>query len=98
MAIKAPGFGDRRKESLEDIAVLTGATVITEEAGRTFESIEVTDLGQAEKVWSDKENSRIIGGKGNKELILKRAESLKAKLRQLILILIKKNYKKDWQN
>ncbi len=81
LAIKAPGFGDRRKESLEDIAVLTGATVITEEAGRTFESIEVTDLGQAEKVWSDKENSRIIGGKGNKELINKRAESLKSQIK-----------------
>lgn len=81
LAIKAPGFGDRRKESLEDIAVLTGATVITEEAGRTFESIEVTDLGQAEKVWSDKENSRIIGGKGDKALILKRAESLKSQIK-----------------
>ena len=81
LAIKAPGFGDRRKESLEDIAVLTGATVITEEAGRTFESIEITDLGQAEKVWSDKETSRIIGGKGDKGLILKRAESLRAQIK-----------------
>ncbi len=81
LAIKAPGFGDRRKESLEDIAVLTGATVITEDAGRSFESIEVSDLGQAEKVWSAKESSRIIGGKGEKELILKRAESLKAQIK-----------------
>ena len=77
LAIKAPGFGDRRKEQLEDIAVLTGATVITEDAGRTFESIEITDLGQAEKVWSDKESSRIIGGKGDKEIISKRIELLK---------------------
>ncbi|HKC04453.1 MAG TPA: chaperonin GroEL, partial [Patescibacteria group bacterium] len=51
LAIKAPGFGDRRKESLEDIAVLTGATVISDETGKTFESIEVTDLGRADKVW-----------------------------------------------
>lgn len=81
LAIKAPGFGDRRKEQLEDIAVLTGATVITEDAGRTFESIEITDLGQAEKVWSDKESSRIIGGKGDKDVILKRVELLKNQLK-----------------
>ncbi len=81
LAIKAPGFGDRRKESFEDIAFLTGATVITEDAGRTFESVEITDLGQAEKVWSGKESSRIIGGKGDKELILKRAESLKSQIK-----------------
>jgi chaperonin GroEL len=69
LAIKAPGFGDRRKELLEDIAILTGGTVISEDTGRTFESIEVTDLGQADKVWADKDNARIIGGKGsNKEL------------------------------
>ncbi len=81
LAIKAPGFGDRRKEQLEDIAVLTGATVITEDAGRTFESIEIEDLGQAEKVWSDKEASRIIGGKGDKELISKRSELLKNQIK-----------------
>lgn len=81
LAIKAPGFGDRRKESLEDIAVLTGATVITEDAGRNFESVEIEDLGQAEKVWSDKEASRVIGGKGNKEQIAKRAELLKNQIK-----------------
>lgn len=69
LAIKAPGFGDRRKETLEDIAVLTGGTVIGEDTGRTFESIEVTDLGQADKVWADKDNARIIGGKGAKRAI-----------------------------
>src|SRR3989338_6617505 len=53
LAVKAPGFGDRRKEMLEDIAVLTGGTVVSEDTGRTFESIEVTDLGQADKIWSD---------------------------------------------
>jgi chaperonin GroEL len=81
LAIKAPGFGDRRKEQLEDIAVLTGATVITEDAGRNFESIEIEDLGQAEKVWSDKEASRIIGGKGDKEAIDKRSELLKNQIK-----------------
>ncbi len=64
LAIKAPGFGDRRKEMLDDIAVLTGGTVISEDTGRTFESIEMNDLGQADKIWADKDNARIIGGKG----------------------------------
>ncbi len=69
LAIKAPGFGDRRKESLEDISILTGGTVISEDTGRTFESIEVADLGRADKVWSDKDNTRIIGGKGDRAAI-----------------------------
>jgi chaperonin GroEL len=77
LAIKAPGFGDRRKEMLNDIAVLTGGTVITEDTGRTFESIEVVDLGQADKVWADKDNSRIIGGKGDKKAITARITLLK---------------------
>jgi len=81
LAIKAPGFGDRRKETLEDIAVLTGGTVISEDTGRTFETIEITDLGQAEKVWSDKDNTRIIGGKGDKKLIEKRVELLKNQIK-----------------
>src|SRR4030066_1449221 len=54
LAVKAPGFGDRRKEMLEDIATLTGGVVISEDMGRTFESIEVEDLGRADKVWADK--------------------------------------------
>jgi chaperonin GroEL len=65
LAVKAPGFGDRRKEMLDDIAVLTGGTVISEDTGRTFESIEVSDLGQADSVWADKDNARIIGGAGD---------------------------------
>jgi chaperonin GroEL len=69
LAIKAPGFGDRRKEMLQDIAILTGGTVISEETGRTFESVTIEDCGRADKVWADKENSRIIGGKGNKKAI-----------------------------
>ncbi|MDO8341303.1 MAG: chaperonin GroEL, partial [Candidatus Woesebacteria bacterium] len=81
LAIKAPGFGDRRKETLEDIAILTGATVISEDTGKTFESIEITDLGQSEKVWADKDNARIIGGKGQKSAIDKRVGLLKSQIK-----------------
>lgn len=81
LAIKAPGFGDRRKEMLEDIAVLTGATVISEDTGRKLESIEVADLGTADKVWADKDNARIIGGKGEKAAILARVESIKTQIK-----------------
>jgi chaperonin GroEL len=66
LAIKAPGFGDRRKAMLQDIASLTGGQVISEETGRKLESTTVNDLGRAEKVVSDKENTTIIGGKGKK--------------------------------
>jgi len=69
LAIKAPGFGDRRKEMLEDIAILTGGTVISEDTGRTLESITIEDCGRADKVWADKENARVIGGKGAKKEI-----------------------------
>ncbi len=80
LAIKAPGFGDRRKEMLEDIAVLTGGTVISEDTGRTFESIDIEDLGQADKVWADKDNTRIIGGKGDKTAIDARVASIKKQI------------------
>lgn len=76
LAIKAPGFGDRRKEMLEDIAILTGGTVISEDTGRKFESVTLEDCGKADKVWADKENTRIIGGKGS-------ASSLKARIEQI---------------
>ncbi len=77
LAIKAPGFGDRRKEMLADIATLTGATVVSEDTGATFESVEVADLGRAEKVWSDKDNTRIIGGKGDKKQIETRVKMIR---------------------
>lgn len=69
LAIKAPGFGDRRKEMLEDIAILTGATVISEDTGRKLDSVTIEDCGTADKVWADKESTRIIGGKGTATLI-----------------------------
>jgi chaperonin GroEL len=81
LAVKAPGFGDRRKEILEDVAILTGGTVISEDTGRTFESIEVTDLGRADKVWASKDNARIIGGKGDKKAIDSRVESIKKQIK-----------------
>jgi chaperonin GroEL len=69
LAIKAPGFGDRRKEMLQDIAILTGGTVISDDTGRKFDSVTIEDCGRADKVWADKENARIIGGKGAKKEI-----------------------------
>ncbi|OGM19399.1 chaperonin GroL [Candidatus Woesebacteria bacterium RIFCSPHIGHO2_01_FULL_37_10] len=80
LAIKAPGFGDRRKEMLEDIAILTGGVVISEDTGRTFESIEIQDLGKADKVWADKDNARIIGGNGDKGKIKARISLLKRQI------------------
>ena len=80
LAVKAPGFGDRRKEILDDIAILTGGTVISEDTGRTFESVELEDLGRADKVWADKENTRIIGGKGNKKKISDRVVLLRKQI------------------
>ncbi len=82
IAIKAPGFGDRRKEMLEDIAVLTGGTVISEDTGRKLESVTVEDCGRADKVWADKENARIIGGKGKITDIKARIAQIKRAIEQ----------------
>jgi len=83
LAVKSPGFGDRRKEILEDIAILTGGAVVSEDTGKTFETVEVTDLGQADKVWADKENARIIGGKGSKATINARISLLKRQIAEV---------------
>jgi len=77
LAIKAPGFGDRRKAMLQDIAVLTGGTVITEEMGRKLESVTLEDLGKAEKVVSTKDDTTIIGGKGDLAAIKGRIEQIR---------------------
>ena len=77
-AVKAPGFGDRRKEMLEDIAILTGGTVISEERGYTLENATVQMLGHAEKVTITKENTTIVGGAGSKEAIKDRADQIRA--------------------
>jgi len=80
LAVKAPGFGDRRKAMLEDIAVLTGGTVISEDTGRTFENVKIEDLGRADKVWADKDNCRIIGGKGAKDDISARVGQIREEI------------------
>ena len=79
-AVKAPGFGDRRKEMLEDIAILTGGTVISEEKGYKLEDATLEMLGQAEKVTIDKENTTIVSGKGAKENIDARVNQIKAQI------------------
>ena len=80
LAVEAPGFGDRRKEMLGDIAVLTGATVISEDVGRKLEDVTVEDLGRADRVTADKDNTVIVGGKGNKADIDARIKQIKAEL------------------
>ncbi|MCM1170415.1 MAG: chaperonin GroEL [Bacteroides sp.] len=79
-AVKAPGFGDRRKEMMEDIATLTGGTVISEEKGLKLEDIDLTFLGQAEKITIDKENTTIVNGKGKKVDIQDRVNMIKAQI------------------
>ena len=81
-AVKAPGFGDRRKEMLEDIAVLTGGVVISEEKGMKLESATLDYLGRAEKITVNKENTTIVNGAGNKESIAARVAQIKTQIEQ----------------
>ena len=80
LAIKAPGFGDRRKAMMNDIAILTGGTVIAEETGGNLETATVDDLGQAEKVVSDKENTTVVSGKGDPAQIQGRVEQIRVEI------------------
>lgn len=80
LAIKAPGFGDRRKEMLQDIAILTGGQVISEEIGRKLESVKVEDLGRADRITARKEETEIVGGKGTKEAIADRIAIIKKQI------------------
>jgi len=82
VSVKAPAFGDRRKEMLEDIAILTGGTVISEEVGKKLEAAELTDLGKADKVIVGKEETTVIGGKGKKSAISARVETIKTQMEQ----------------
>ncbi len=79
-AVKAPGFGDRRKEMLTDIAILTGGEVISEELGNKLEGVELAVLGQASSVTIDKDNTTVIGGKGVKKEIVARVNQIKAQV------------------
>ncbi|WP_457560338.1 chaperonin GroEL [Caminibacter sp.] len=81
-AVKAPGFGDRRKAMLQDIAILTGGQVISEELGRTLESATLEDLGQAGRVVVDKENTTIVDGKGDKAAIEARIKQIKNEIEE----------------
>ncbi len=80
LAVKAPGFGDRRKAMLQDIAILTGGTVISEETGRKLETTTLADLGRAEKVTADKDNTTIIGGRGDGSAIKGRIDQIRIEI------------------
>jgi len=82
VAVKAPGFGDRRKSMLEDMAILTGANIISEETGRKFDSVTVEDLGRARRVVANKEETTIVGGSGSDKDIQDRINSIKAQLEE----------------
>jgi chaperonin GroEL len=82
LAVKAPGFGDRRKEMLEDVAILTGGKVISEEVGRKLDSVTVEDLGRARRVTSDKDNTTIVEGKGSDEALKGRIKQIKAQIEE----------------
>ncbi len=79
-AVKAPGFGDRRKAMLEDIAILTGGTVVSEEKGHQLENTELADLGQAEKVSIDKDNTKVVNGAGDKKNIEARVNQIRTQI------------------
>jgi len=80
LAVKAPGFGDRRKAMLQDIAILTGGTVISEEVGRKLDSVTVEDLGRARRVIADKDNTTIVEGKGEAKDIEARIKQIRAEI------------------
>jgi chaperonin GroEL len=79
-AIKAPGFGDRRKAMLEDIAILTGGSVISEDLGIKLENVKITDLGRAKKITVDKDNTTVVEGAGKNEAIQGRVKQIKAQI------------------
>ena len=80
VAVKAPGFGDRRKAQLEDIAILTGGTVITEDLGLNLKDVTIAQLGQAAKVTVSKDNTTIVEGAGNKDAIAERVNLIKGQI------------------
>jgi chaperonin GroEL len=98
VAVKAPGFGDRRKAMLEDIAILTGATVISDEVGLKLETIKIEDLGQAKRIEVGKENTIIIDGAADEKNIKSRIAQSKHKSKKLQATTTKKNFKNVLQN
>ena len=92
-AVKAPGFGDRRKAMLEDIAILTGGTVISEERGFSLENATIDMLGTAEKVAIDKDNTTVVNGAGDNTISKNVLHKSNLKLKLLLQIMTKKNFK-----
>lgn len=82
LAVKAPGFGDRKKEMLQDISIVTGATFVSEDLGKKLENVDVSDLGHAHRVIATKDNTTIVGGKGNKKAIDERVAQIRAQIRK----------------
>src|SRR5205823_9554867 len=82
LGVKAPGFGDRRKAMLEDIAILTGGQVITEETGRKLDSAQITDLGRARRVVSNKDETTFVEGHGSQDKIMARVKQIKAQIEE----------------
>ena len=80
LVVKAPGFGDRRKSMLDDIAILTGGTVISEALGRKLDSVAIEDCGRADKVWASKDSTQIIGGKGDSAAIKSRINQIRQEM------------------
>ena len=98
VAVKAPGFGDRRKAMLEDIAILTGGTVITEDLGLELKDATIEALGQASKVTVDKDSTVIVEGAGNPEAIANRVAVIKSQIETTTQNLTVKNCKKLGEN
>jgi len=97
VAVKAPGFGDRKKEMLQDLSILTGAEFISEEVGKTLDAVELSNLGSAKKVIVTKEKTIIVEGKGTKKAIEKRIKEIKAQIEATTSDYDKENYKRGWQ-
>ncbi len=93
LAVKAPGFGDRRKEMLQDIALVAGANFISEDLGKKLENVHVADLGRAHRVIADKDNTTIVGGKGAKKAIEERVAQIKSQIQKTDSEYEKKNLK-----
>ncbi len=91
VAVKAPGFGDRKKEMLKDIAVLTGAEYISEEIGKTLDSVELTDLGSAKKIIINKEKTIIVNGNGSKKDVNTRILEIKAQIEKTSLTMTRRS-------
>jgi chaperonin GroEL len=98
VAVKAPGFGDRRKAMLEDMAILTGGTVISEELGLKLENATLKDLGRAKKVEAGKENTTIIDGAGDKKQIEARVKQIRVQIDEATSDYDKRSCRSAWRS